>query len=248
MNGVIYLSATQIKKFLLCQQKWICDKILAMPEPDTFKKTWGTALHKWAEDYLCGAPLDTFPAGTIRTALEKAVALGHLPTPRSGIAEHDFTIPIYSDVVLTGRIDYLAPLAPGRDDEGIVLDHKTTSSPKYMMTEAGLITDPQATIYSVAARPIFPKGHQLRWVYYIVTGDKDAPSNIAVRLVAAWPRESDIARSFDALEAPINAMVAMRRAGQTEGEKNQAACKAYGGCPYQGYCWKNGRSLGSFLR
>ena len=58
-----------------CPQKWAWDKIGGVPEPDTSKKSWGSALHKWAEDYLNGADMDAMPDGTMRWLL---VQLDHV--------------------------------------------------------------------------------------------------------------------------------------------------------------------------
>lgn len=203
----------------------------------------GTRIHTQFERYLNGQSLD-YSSPLMREAAERATpGIVNLPLPLSAgaLVECAFTFEVVG-VGFRGFMDLVVPnsyVIPGCEG-GVpgVVDHKSTSSFRYLKTPEVLRTDVQAMIYAYKALTLFPElppapGVDLVWNYvatrgasktqrthlrvipeHIVSQVKGPIAETALELVATYvgrPRALDLPPSTD-------------------------HCDAYGGCPYKSLC------------
>jgi RecB family exonuclease len=161
------LSASQINKYRACPRMYAFEYVEHQFPPSNLKQEFGSKVHKHLERWLKSGivPPET-PEGLVA---KQGISNRALPIPGPTLQlEYEFQIRWIEDVVMKGFIDCAYP------KEHTVIDHKTTSSAKYIKTSEGLQADPQALIYATWAalywRVLKVKA---RWIYYIATNPKN---------------------------------------------------------------------------
>lgn len=227
MNKLEHVSASQIKTFKDCQRKWYYQKIVGLPSPSTQATEKGKELHRIIEDYL--KDQIEIPNSELGNLAKKGIPF--LPEPSCSlsieIAVHEH-LPIRNlSVPLVGYIDILE-----RGDGYVrILDHKTTSSKKYMKTALELSFDIQMLVYAKAVfENIAVDSVELVHVYY---GTK-APFWADRVSVQVSREQCEIA--FEDISKTIDKMKENATKDIKEIPRNLESCAKFGGCPYHDTC------------
>lgn len=234
-------SPTQIDSFLLCQRKWAWRRIAKVETPAGPSAALGTRVHSVLEQYLGEGKRPDFV--TDRQAAEIASSGLHLlPAPKTEgmlLEQHFQFKSVHTGFVYHGFKDVqLRPGIPtpmGFDGSApIVIDHKTTKSiNSWAKTEEDLQYDAQAVIYGLDAMARYASDVvDLGWGYLQTEGAKRA-SPTTTRLHA-----EHALKVFDQIErAAEEAANALEKGLQpVDLPPNPAACRAFGGCPYESLC------------
>ena len=249
-KGTIYYSASQFKTFDDCEMKWGYDKIDKIPRGQSIYTEFGTDGHKLGEAHLDDEELPNV-GDDVYDVFHQGLAAKKLPEQKSGLAEWQFHLPIYSrDGKFLGIIDGYIDYTTVEDGAVIVWDHKFTSNIKYAMspnpnTQKALAKDIQAIVY---AKLMFEMLKNLeyvecRWMYYGATKhptSKDArprtPGGFK-RVDYAYTREDLESRWGDVQDLAERIFEARRTKRRAlELVANTKSCPKYGGCEYRGVC------------
>jgi len=142
-----YVSASQIDAWLTCKRRWFFASILGIRSPSDPSAILGTELHDHNEQYLRSGKLP--PKDTESGQLFYA-GLPLMPKPGTVQPEIDIEkaqVPdfLLAGLTLKGRIDQT-------DFDSIpvptIVDYKTASSARHILTEETLAVDPQMLIYA----------------------------------------------------------------------------------------------------
>ncbi len=245
------ISPSATSTWLECERKWGFVYIGKMRAPAKASALLGTDGHTQAEAFLGkGTPLDfSRPSGAIMQAgqhLWPAIGTPGMTLERKFRFRSTRTGFIYSGL----KDIEIAPGAPqpqlGFDGLApIVLDHKTTKSINdYAKTEEELEYDPQSTLYGLDAMARYRTVVvDLGWLYYQTQGGK------RVHPVMLRAELAHTLRVFGAIEAEAEKMAEKRTAFASSSQQatpiafvkenfkaNPAACRSFGGCPYEHIC------------
>jgi len=221
-----HVSASQIQLFRDCPRKWYTTYVLGHFQPSTPSQELGKQIHTVAENYLQHA-IEPPPskAGEIFK-----LGLPHLPPPKTGVVEGGFEEVIgASPVPIKGFIDFLYE---SEDGTPIILDHKTTSSKRWMKAPHELALNIQMMTYARWYLTHNPDTERviLQHLYY---GTRSSFSQLVEVSVG-----SDAVRSvWSDIEATIARMVLAHGKEECDAVQRISSCSAYGGCPFQNRCW-----------
>ncbi|KKM71139.1 hypothetical protein LCGC14_1433630 [marine sediment metagenome] len=235
-----HISPSQIKLWRDCKRKYGFKYIDKLREPTSPKMQFGTDVHAQLEQWLKkGKTPDSTPEGQVA---KQGIRKDWLPSPGSHLlVEHKLEIPLpeLGDVTLIGYIDCVEPPDLARRMP-TVIDHKTTSSLNWALTEDELAADPQGLIYSVWAMQHFNTGAALaRWLYYVASNPKAGPRKPAGAQPVDHVFVADdpaFARRWAELLKDVADIVAVRneRPDTATIEPSPPACGKFGGCYFNG--------------
>lgn len=142
-----FVSASQIDAWLTCKRRWFFASILGVRSPSDPSAILGTELHDHNEQYLRSGKLP--PKDTESGQLFYA-GLPLMPKPGSVHPEIDIEkaeVPnfLLAGLTLKGRIDQTDF---DSDPVPTIVDYKTASSARHILTEDTLQRDPQMLIYA----------------------------------------------------------------------------------------------------
>lgn len=223
-----HVSASQITTFRDCPRKWYFEKVAGLTRPGTSATDLGSAVHSVLEAYLRGEIASIEPSDEVHAIALSGVE--HLPTPHPGL---EVELSLADDMPLS---DSPVPVLGFVDlidhENNEIIDHKTSSSPRYTKTESELRGNVQLHLYARAYFERFPERDRvtLTHVYY---GTK---SRWSKRVSVVVTREEN-ARVWQGVKDTITQMV------QASTAPNAGAvpacydeCDKYGGCPFKGAC------------
>jgi hypothetical protein len=162
-------------------------------------------------------------------------AQGHLPAPgENALIEHWMTMPTQFGIPFVGKIDLVRhQIKPPR-----LIDYKTTSDVRYMLTPAEVHEDVQTNVY---AHYLFEEGLQeplIGGLLYIEM-PKTLPKKVKVKVI---PRLIDLTRRqstavWDRIQPVLEEILEVAELDHpNDVEPNTAICTKYGGCPYRNEC------------
>jgi len=233
-TGPWQVSPSQVDTWLLCKRKWAWRYIGGLKPPPKPSAALGTEVHdNCLTPYLKdGKPLDfiSFP----KAANIAASGLHLLPAPKTVRTEAavGFT---FEGVRWRGSRDFCGfPSTP------FVGDHKTTKSVKnWAKSVEELKVDSQVAVYGwqqwldvTGAIGKDPGEIHFRWVYYQTEGANLAIARDFLLTTAHLAKKvSDLSLT--------GAEIIATKGGTTKPTDlppNPSACRAFGGCPYEGVC------------
>jgi hypothetical protein len=239
--GALFVSASEIEVFDLCQRKWAFVYIEQKRPPPNESAALGTRVHAILERWLkegAAPDLITTAEGTRERDAHEIAASGlHLlPPPRTPtlVTEEQFSF-TSKRAWYTGFKDFRY-----RDANGLlhVGDHKTTKAFTWAKTTDEILCHPQALIYSVDEFFKNPNDNvlSLDWVYYKTTGSRKAEPRfqiVAKQTVAEMffehvdPVAGEITRLHHEVPAGTSAL---------DFPPDFRACDAFGGCAFLSIC------------
>ena len=181
--ATIRISPTAIGMWKLCQRKWAFRYVDKIEQPKTDKMQFGTDVHTQIEGWLKEKKLpDQSPAGMVA---RQGIKPGFLPTPSPDLQVEGWIetpIPEVDErAVLIGYRDVLMPGDLARPYP-TVIDHKTSTSKKWMKTWEQLAADEQALIYAHHAMGEAGTDEAMaRWIYYIASNPKTGGTALLLR-------------------------------------------------------------------
>jgi hypothetical protein len=221
-----HLSASQINLFKdTCQRKWYEIYINGETQPTSKALERGKLVHSYVEEYILRG---TLPDTETEEGLIATAGLAFLPKFEQGkvFVEHslDAFPPLSPTIKFKGFIDCLIV----GDDYIEILDHKTTSAKKYMLTELELMTNTQLIIYARHAMQAYPHAKfKLSHIYYLTSGKKYAEKR------SVEVDREHIMKVFTDMVPTIKSMIKAYDQQIDDMEKNEASCFAYGQrCPF----------------
>lgn len=223
------VSASQIRLWQRCPRLYTDTYVRNLREPEKPAARRGTELHRAIELRLRGQtwtppdPPEGLPADQIDAWNEDMARVDlYSSDPRffrlkskHGEIEADIRIPYDDRIDLIGRIDVLDRKL------GMIVDHKSAGSKRYIPTSEQLLEDVQARLYSL----VFPAGEavSLVWVYYLFGKNKPEQISVSATLV------SDPA-GFRERYGEIIEQIYAARTEQKTGDKQRSGCYTYGRC------------------
>lgn len=221
--------------FERCNRAWYFQKKHKLYAPSNTSQEFGTALHLLAGAYLGGEPvpddwdkaIPTHEAEKARRMVDKAIEEEVLRYRPGLLIEQAFTLPV-GPSTQGGFIDCL-------DLTGVVEDHKTAGSDRWIKTEDDLRNDIPMMIYAgyllSCAKPDIV---WLRHNQFIL--DSEMVTFTEVSVTPDEVREFWRARVIPAMEGQRK-VYSLPQWGEVPGhERNSDACTAYKGCPYATIC------------
>lgn len=215
-------SASQIEKWRRCPRKWAFEYDFGHKPKQTARQAQGSAIHKEAEDAVS--------EGTEPERPETWALLGLVRLDVEHLVEAYMSIPLGDDDEVIGYIDLVELAWPPR-----VVDHKTTSNPRYAKTAPELLTDTQMTLYGwwvianvgcdqveIAHHYVTTKGRMRAWAERAVLTADMADDAMA--------RHLHVIDQMKYVRGRVRAKDYEPR-GRTNGE-----CHRYGGCPHLSRC------------
>lgn len=262
-------SASQLDTFLTCPRKWWFAKVARLPElMNQAQFVFGDRLHEACERFLLGDEtgrdpktgepidlwpdgwdegLDDFDASILRRLVEKGIDEGILRRTPGRVIE----APVG---VWNGRNYTPRQIVPGvgvcgyRDVSypGVVEDHKSSKSRRYLKSAADLLADPQLLLYAaidiieqVEKGQPAPAAVTLRHNQFV----KDA-EDLHVRATEV-DVPSEVVQEFweTQIEPAAAEMLRYKRQKlpsekwrEVEGPRKKGACTMFGGCPFAKIC------------
>lgn len=252
-----------------CKRKWWLNKVAGIEEEKNIKQqktlAYGTVTHQLYEDYLLDqeSNFHLWPEESQEPALllnpdiadevhwtwdayqeagqeyldqllEKHGAMEYdhsEPVLLPDQVEHEFEIQTPVGIQIDGFSDILVP--------GTVVDHKTTSSPRWAMKERDAMVDPQAIVYSKSNLEQYDVTRvEMVFNYVQKPGRSLPPKNWQLRLDMD---KRHIDRQMDQIHLQLEDMARvaeLQEYQQVEKPPTEIPCKkAFGGCPYYKICY-----------
>jgi len=229
-HRVSHVSASQISTFRECPRKWYFDKIVRLPRTSTSATELGSRVHAVLEAYLRGEveSIDTSDeVGQIA-----ASGLGYLP-PVSSVLEIERSLEgdmalDDAPVPVQGYVDVI----DARSNE--ILDHKTTSSQRYIKTQKELRDNVQMIMYATAYLRRFPQESHVTLTHIYYGTKKRWSKKVSVKV-----SREHVEAQWTAIKETIMQMIEVSRADHAgDAPPCYDACDNYGGCPYRGQCFR----------
>lgn len=235
------VSVSQYETFVECPTKWwrervmnegpasktnvfgvvlhaCCERLAKGEEPHP--KGWEYAYDRWTGEMT--GWLSFNEQALVVLLIKKARDEGwfNLELPR---VEHEFKVQLAEDLELIGFIDIVEP--------GVVTDHKSAGSMKYVETEETLGDNSQLLIYAKVSQSEHLARVRLRHNIFC----KSPPS---VKRVEVTVERERIEEEWTKLVGVAVRMQGMRGVKDAKlVEKNEASCNLYGGCPFKMKCF-----------
>ena len=236
MTKNIRLSVSQVNTFRQCPRLWAKRAIDYVQSESTFAQAYGLEGHKRIEDWYLKSK--SFGSDDLGQLIRKAVDKNYLPIPNiKHEIENRFsncTIAAFPGVEFSGIIDLAEPWTK------TVIDHKFTSSYKYVQKPEQNKLDLQNLLYSY----VFMLDNQIdwcytKWIYYISTGKTRPRKVLGVRPVINTQEYDFVYNALIAnLEPDIDTICEHKRKynNSMEIEPKLSGCSQYGGCIYREQC------------
>lgn len=218
MKSFTHVSASQISTYLSCQRQWWWNKVFGLPTTQKASAALGEAVHSSIEAYLGGERTLHPVAVPARKKLDELRQL-------SPLVEAKMERRLDNGLVFVGRIDLMVP------EQGLVVDHKTTSSLQYAKTEEELRADVQMLAYAyevlqrqpgqevrVAHNVLLTKGSGHRYTEATLSAPVILEGWKRIQAVTDQMRQTALIESPDAVPPTWN------------------ACDRYGGCDFRDKC------------
>lgn len=230
--GSLFVSASEIEQFDLCQRRWAFIYIEQKRPPANESAALGTRVHKILEQWLKDG---TAPDTLTDEGAIAASGLHLLPPPRTPglVTEEQFSF-TSRRAWFTGFKDFRY-----RDANGLlrVGDHKTTKSFTWAKSLEDILAHPQALIYSIDEFFRNPNDDRLAldWIYYKTTGSKKA------ELRSQIVTKQTVAEMFFEHVDPVAGVITRMHdappgTSALEFEPDFRACDAFGGCAFLSIC------------
>lgn len=227
-----HISASQIKTFRDCQRKWYLERTEAATRTVGAGAALGKHLHSVIEKTLLSGDVANLVGETTLDGLVwlRELVADHGPVPAADVEREiwlgEFAVPV---------IGFIDLVLPGADNITIV-DHKTTSAWRYMLTAEQLRGDPQAIIYTYAMALAYPDAASFTFTHhYILTKGKPQPE----RMVSVTFTRDEVLAHADTLRQQIAEMAATFEIGVANAVPGAYgdACWRYGGCAFKSRCY-----------
>jgi len=223
-----HTSASQIKTFRSCHRKWYRESVLGEKRPAGPAALRGQAIHAELEEYL---EKGTMPKDGTAQALTRMLPKGGT-IPAERIEVGFLWIPPDWRAPAKGFVDLCLP--PNE-----IIDHKSTASLSYALTEEQARRDPQALIYAGVAMSgglgLDFEGEYVRFrLNYATTRGAVKTRSVYVDLT---PEE--IVEGLDEIGSNVvDPQLSLSKSGVqwSEVQPNYASCDAFGGCPFRHDC------------
>lgn len=221
-------SASQFETFASCEMKWFFEKIRGFETPAGDAAILGKKVHDALENFSRHGIEPNPETKEGKIALQ---GIEFLPD-RSEFdlhVEEGFHTQIGSSAVpVKGFIDLY-----WRDGDRLtILDHKTTSSKRWMKSKAELSTNTQLVTYAQYAFENLTDSDKVT-VSHVYYGTK---SKFSERIDVEMERETT-SLLWANIEARIERMVELSTKDESDCRKNFEACGMYGGCPHRTRCF-----------
>ncbi|MGA1752129.1 MAG: RecB family exonuclease [Pontimonas sp.] len=229
-HRVPHVSASQISTFRECPRKWYFDKVVKLPRTSTSATELGSRVHAVLEAYLRGEveSIDTSDeVGQIA-----ASGLEYLP-PVSSVLEIERSLEgdmalDDAPVPVQGYVDVI----DAQNNE--ILDHKTTSSQRYIKTQKELRDNVQMIMYATAYLRRFPQESHVTLTHIYYGTKKRWSKKVSVKV-----SREHVEAQWTAIKETITQMIEVSRADNAgDAPTCYEACDNYGGCPYRGQCFR----------
>lgn len=248
------LSASQFKTFQRCQRLWWFEKSVRMPSSKgSYGHAFGKVIHavveRWLEADAAGRNLagerkELYPDGwqtvegttilpadepVVKELVNMAITEGVIQRLPDREIEKAFTVPLTPGVEVTGRIDVALP--------GTVIDHKSTVSMRYALSEEKLKQDTQMLLYA----KIQQREGQDHVVLQHNVFDR---SKVRVRKTRVEVPVEDVEDHWEYLKGVATLMKSLHDSGLTDDDMDMVpknmpdGCNAFGGCRFIGVCTK----------
>jgi len=233
------VSASQVSKLRRCKRAFAFEYVENKRPPSSKVQEFGTAVHKQLEMWLSESKV---PDGSAAGLVAKS-GLQWLPVPHEKLeTELEFVMDWGPNVQTGGFIDVIQP--PGLFDtaEPMIIDHKTTSDLRWAKSEADLVIDEQAIIYSVWAMTHFDSAEvRARWVYYAATNPKSGrrrPKGTRMVEVLFSARDPKFLAEVERLDLDVKECVRIRTLNLRgmSFEPSPESCRLFGGCFHVNRC------------
>lgn len=231
---MLRVSPSQIKVFKNCPRRYVYEYVEGLRGASTLAQQFGLEGHRYLENWLLEGRLPPqSAAGQVALQGIQSTALPKLGS--NYLIEQEMLIPLSLDVSLYGRIDCVE-----LGDIPTIIDHKFTTSKKWVMTVDQLVLDPQAIIYASWAMLEYNVNVvNLKWIYYIYTKTLKKPNGLEVVSCRLQANDPKYQARIQAIEDVVEDMVLIREcepdALSFDGE--YTSCEMYGGCPHQHRCF-----------
>jgi len=201
-----------------------------LPRTSTSATELGSRVHAVLEAYLRGEveSIDTSDeVGQIA-----ASGLGYLP-PVSSVLEIERSLEgdmalDDAPVPVQGYVDVI----DARSNE--ILDHKTTSSQRYIKTQKELRDNVQMIMYATAYLRRFPQESHVTLTHIYYGTKKRWSKKVSVKV-----SREHVEAQWTAIKETITQMIEVSRADNAgDAPTCYEACDNYGGCPYRGQCFR----------
>lgn len=230
-----HTSASQIKTFRSCPRKWYRESVLGERQPAGPAALRGQAIHAELEDYL---EHGTTPKDGTAQALTRMLPEGGT-IPAEQIEVGFLWTPPEWKAPAKGFVDLCLP--PNE-----IIDHKSTASLNYALTEQQARRDPQALIYAGVALAgglglSFNEGMIRFRLNYATTRGALKTRSVHVDLSPA-----EVLDGLDDIgERVVNRQAELSLCGEewAKIEPDYSACDAFGGCPFRHDCQKLARPV-----
>lgn len=254
MEKDLWISATQLESFRLCNRKWWFSYVSKLPTIQMDHFAFGDVMHKVAERYFLaddngydadGNPVDLFPEGwaegldprdqvLIKDLVEEAISQGVWSRRTGREVERKIEHEVIPGAKLVGYIDVFYP------DK--IEDHKTTKNMRYAKSKKTLPQALPMLVYAYdavveakkAGRPL----DTVKLRHNIFLKDYDNPRVKSVEV----PVTVEDVESFwtSTVQPTAEKMLKTRKIEEwtsvTPAEPESGACAAFGGCPFLDIC------------
>lgn len=229
---MIKISPSQIKAYMACPCKYSWEYVEKVKPPSNVSQEFGLAVHKHLEEWLSnGVMPEDVPSG--RVALQ---GISVLPTPNDKLLiEKEMLIKINEEISVSGRIDCVDL----SEDIPLIIDHKTTTSNKWIMTADQLLHDVQAILYAIWAMMEYNVAKvQIKWIYYIFSKTSKTPSGVLPVSILFNAYDTIFIDKIEAIDGMIGEMVEIRnkKIAPCDLIPNKNSCSTYGGCFHYTKC------------
>jgi hypothetical protein len=220
-------SASKISDFRLCPRLVYWQQVEKLKKPTHPAAALGTRIHKLVENYLLYSAVPTDDSLEARAAIASIPFLPPPPLPVDDVEAYFKELHLLdSGFFVNGRID-IVERAQHR-----ITDLKTTSAEKWAKTEDQLLVDPQAILYALK---FINAWSVVRFrLLYTKTRPPFNAWPVEVRMNASYV-EDMVAKMIEQDLRPIHEILQADCASDVP-HNAPGACKAYGGCFFQGKC------------
>lgn len=218
------VSTTMLESWKRCPRYFAWRYIAHIQGEPSASVVLGRDVHKILAQYITDGtmPEDT-KAGKVASG-----GLHLLPPPKERTYKVWIEEPLYfkfEDTNYMGIVDYLDLF------KQIIFDHKTTSDFKWVKTQADLMEDTQAILYTAIALAWKLERPALAWIYYKTRG-KPEGRRVDVPEISGF--DEKFLRLHEESKQLLDALNTISNPLQLP--CNVQGCGLYGGCEYQSYC------------
>lgn len=232
-----HFSVSALKLFRLCPRRFHDQYVSGKKEPPSLALDRGNKLDQSIESVALGAAVAELPDYRVYV---DAVRPYLAPPDEEALIQHWMRLPTQFGIPFVGKLDYVRHrLRP----KARLIDWKSTSNPRYMLSPEEVREDEQVNIY---ARYLFEEGLEEPLegglIYVVLHPEKKPPKTAAQ--VKVVPRIVDIPRArtqkiWDELQPDLEKMlIVSEETDRNRIEAKITACDTYppNGCPFKSDC------------